>query len=99
MDPVGNHPLAPRVPTAAERPVEPAARRGPPFAERLLEALNESNQKLKEAELASEEIAAGKGDIVETMVSLSRAELSLRLVVTLRNRLLEAYNEIMRLQV
>ena len=44
-------------------------------------------------------LAEGEGDTVETMLALSRAELSLQLVTQVRDRALEAYQEIMRLQV
>lgn len=98
MDPIRAHPLALPVPQPSERSVAPSASGGTPFSERLLQALDESNRTLEEAERSSEQIAAGKGDIVETMVSLSRAEVSLRLVVALRNRLLDAYQQIMRMQ-
>lgn len=69
-----------------------------PFSEHIKTAIQEANTSLVEAEQKSVELAKGEGDIVETVTSLSRAELSLRHVVTLRNRLLESYQQIMRLQ-
>ncbi len=69
-----------------------------PFSDHIKNAILDANQSLVEAEHKSAELARGQGDIVETVTSLSRAELSLRHVVTLRNRLLESYQQIMRLQ-
>ena len=69
-----------------------------PFSEHVKSALLEANRQLNEADARAREIAEGKGDIIQTVTALARAELSLRHVVTLRNRALEAYQEIMRLQ-
>lgn len=68
------------------------------FSEKMGEVLAETNREINHAEAAARELAAGKGDLVETMMSLGRADVSLRMVVSLRNRMLESYQEIMRLQ-
>lgn len=73
--------------------------RGSGFAELAADALRGANQAQNEAQAQAKAFAAGEGDVVETLLALSRADLSLRFVVSLRNRALEAYNEIMRLQV
>ena len=72
---------------------------GASFAKSVGEALASANDELKRAEEATRELAAGKGDLVDTMVAMGRADLSLRFVVNMRNRVIESYNEIMRLQV
>jgi flagellar hook-basal body complex protein FliE len=69
-----------------------------PFSQHVKNALQEANLQLNEAETQARDLAQGKGDIVEAMLALSKAELSLRNVVTLRNRVMEAYQEVMRLQ-
>jgi len=69
------------------------------FAESMGEVLAETNRDINTAEAATRELAAGKGDLVDTMISLGRADVSLRMVVSLRNRMLESYQEIMRMQV
>ncbi|MCP3983622.1 MAG: flagellar hook-basal body complex protein FliE [bacterium] len=71
---------------------------GVPFAEHVKTAIQEANRELGEAETQARQLAEGKGDIVEAMMALSKAELSLRHVVSLRNRVLESYQQIMRLQ-
>ena len=83
-------------PASAGNAAKPAST---PFAEELRGALGEANRTLNAAEQSSEKLARGEVDIVETMIALGKADLSLRFVVSLRNRALEAYNEIMRLQV
>ncbi len=71
---------------------------GPSFTQRFRDALVETNHALQNAERSAREMAEGKTDVVETVLALSQAELSLRHVVSLRNRVLEASQEIMRLQ-
>ncbi len=70
-----------------------------PFASMIRGAVEEANEALVSAEEHGAKLATGEADIVETMVALGKADLSLRFVVAMRNRALEAYNEIMRLQV
>ncbi len=69
------------------------------FADLLSGALREADETHRVAEQRARELAQGEGDVVETMVALSKADLSLRLAVNIRNRALEAYNEIMRLPI
>lgn len=98
MDPVTLRGVAaPGLPGTAAAPSSGKAG-GVPFSERIASALEETNRDLNAAEKSARELAEGKGDVVETVLALSRAELSLRHVVTLRNRAFEAYQEIMRLQ-
>lgn len=83
------------------RSTSPGAAGSPPggFAERLGALLGEVDREQQEAETQARALAAGEGDTVETMLALSRAELSLQLVTQVRDRALEAYQEIMRMQV
>lgn len=69
------------------------------FGEMIGELLTRASADQSQAEQQARALVAGEGDIVDTMIAMGRAELSLRFVVTLRNRALEAYQEIMRLQV
>lgn len=69
------------------------------FGDEIRAALEAANRDQVEAEKAGQGLARGEADIVDTMVALGKADLSLRFVVALRNKALEAYNEIMRLQV
>lgn len=41
----------------------------------------------------------GGGDLHEVMLAMEQADISLRLLVSVRNKALEAYQEIMRIQV
>lgn len=69
------------------------------FAAALRGLVRGSDMDQKAAERAAVDLANDRGDVVETMVALSKADLSLRAVTEVRNRALEAFHEIMRLQV
>jgi len=72
---------------------------GTGFADKLGELLTRVSADQVEAEQQAAALVSGDGDIVDTMIAVGRAELSMKYVVTLRNRAVEAYQEIMRLQV
>ncbi len=68
------------------------------FKEVLSRSLKEVNDLQNEAELAIRDLAQGKhGDLHRTMVLIEKADLSFRLMMRVRNKLLEAYQEIMRM--
>jgi len=69
------------------------------FAATLKEAWRQLDQDLKAADRASESFAAGSGgDIHEVMILMEKADLSFRLATAVRNKLLDAYQQIMRMQ-
>ena len=73
---------------------------GKTFAEHLKEGVQEVNDKHTMADKMAADLATGKsGNIAETMIAASQAELSFNLMVQVRNKALEAYNEIMRMPV
>lgn len=58
------------------------------------------NDKQAVSHLNAEEFSAGKREkIHETMIDLEQADISLRFLGSVRNRMLEAYQEIMRINV
>ena len=51
---------------------------------------------------ANEKVGAmleGTGDVHEAMIALQRAEMTLQLTVQVRNKLMQAYQEVMRMPV
>ena len=44
------------------------------------------------------DLLQGKADIHETMIALQKADISMRLLLTIRNKVIEAYREIMHMQ-
>ena len=44
-------------------------------------------------------VGEGKGDLQETVIALEKADVSFRLMMQIRNKVLDAYQEIVRMQV
>jgi flagellar hook-basal body complex protein FliE len=71
---------------------------GADFGSKLREALNEVNQQQVKAEKVADDYASGKqNDLHGTMITLTEADVQLRLTAQVRNKALEAYREIMRM--
>jgi len=70
------------------------------FEEALKTKLDEVNNKQLEAEMSTESFIKGEDtDIHEVMIKTEEAKLSLELAVQVRNKVMEAYQEINRMQV
>jgi len=70
------------------------------FKDMLKESIEEVNKLQLEAQQTMEDLASGKDkDIQHAMMTLQKADLSLRTMMEVRNKLVEAYQEIMRMQV
>lgn len=71
----------------------------PDIASHFGEFLSKANNIMQEAEHIGEEFAAGKhNNIHETMMAAERATISFKLVGAVRNRVLNAYNEVMNMR-
>jgi flagellar hook-basal body complex protein FliE len=81
-------------------PGSPRAKEDPlgDFKKILSNSLESTDRTLKEADQSTQEMILGKQDIHQTMIALERANLSLRLMVQVRNKMMTAYDEIMRMQ-
>ena len=70
------------------------------FLSILKDSMNEVNQLQKEADAAAKVLASGeKIDIHNTMIAIQKADVSFRLMMEVRNKIVEAYHEIIRMQV
>jgi flagellar hook-basal body complex protein FliE len=70
---------------------------GAGFGERIASALAAANGELVAAERAAAGFASGEVGTLEAVVAMSKADLTLRHLVTLRNRALESLQEVLRL--
>lgn len=69
------------------------------FKELLIDSLEKVNQDQLYAEKMDEALMAGKVDNIEdVMIASEKAELSLSFAVEIRNKVLDAYKELMRMQ-
>lgn len=73
---------------------------GKSFKQFLSGSIDEVNQLLQTADKTSADIATGKSEnLHEAMVSFEKAETAMKMLMQVRNRALDAYHEIMRMQV
>jgi flagellar hook-basal body complex protein FliE len=68
------------------------------FAEVMKGAINNVDKMEREANRSIVGLLQGKADIHETMVAIQKADISMRLLLTIRNKVIDAYREIMRMQ-
>lgn len=64
----------------------------------MQEAIGKISQVQNDAEKAVKELSSG-GDVTQAIISLEKADMSFQLMVEVRNKLLTAYEEVMRMQV
>lgn len=77
-----------------------AAKVGSDFSQFLTDALKQVDALQKNAEVASVGVATGQiQDLHTAMVALEKASLSLSMTVEVRNKVLDAYHEIVRMQI
>jgi flagellar hook-basal body complex protein FliE len=70
------------------------------FAEVLKGTLSQANQAAETAREAAVTFASGtRDDIHGTMIALSKADIELRLVGSVRNKVIDAFHEIWKMQI
>lgn len=67
------------------------------FGDRLKQAISEVNELQQDADQAMEDVSLGKLGIHEGMLALTEADMSLRLLVQVRTKIMDAYKEISRM--
>jgi flagellar hook-basal body complex protein FliE len=73
---------------------------GVTFSDVLRKSVDGVNQMQTQANTAINELVAGRNkNIHETMLTIERADDALKLMMSVRNKILDAYREIMRMQV
>lgn len=78
----------------------PSAASGGSFSDLMTKSFEQVNDYQHQADRAVGELVAGRSkNIHETMLTIERADTSLKLMTQVRNKILEAYREIMRMQV
>ncbi len=68
------------------------------FKDLIKEAIYKVSNREREADKKIIEMLKGKASVHETMIALQKAEISMRILLSVRNKLLEAYKEIMHMQ-
>jgi flagellar hook-basal body complex protein FliE len=87
-------------PPVAPEPKPGAASGGAAFGTVLKDSLAQVNRLQTEADGAIQSLATGgTATLHDTMLAVQKAELSFRLMMQVRNKIVEAYQEVLRMQV
>ena len=71
-----------------------------PFADLLKDAVDQVNRLQHQADGLADQLASGQlNDVHQVMVAMEKASLALQLTIQVRNKVIEAYQEMMRTQV
>lgn len=104
MDPLQNLPLTPPV-GPVSGPAKPglgggsAAEGEVSFGDLLKQALQEVNQASAQAEDEARNLMTGEGaDMHTAMLAVQKADLSFQMMMAVRSKLIDAYREVMRMQ-
>jgi flagellar hook-basal body complex protein FliE len=85
-------------PSLSPRAAAPAS--GADFSKWMVQELNAVNDRVTNAEDSLTQLATGQtGNLHEVMIDLEKARLAFQLAVQVRNKLLEGYQDIMRMQI
>lgn len=69
------------------------------FGALLNSAIAETASSLKAGEAAAAQVATGEANLVDVVTAVSAAEVSLESALAVRNRVIEAYQEVMRMPI
>ncbi|HQR90958.1 MAG: flagellar hook-basal body complex protein FliE [Caulobacter sp. 12-67-6] len=76
-----------------------SAAKGMDFGDLLKNAMNDVTQSSKAAEMKVAEQVAGKAELIDVVTAISSAEASLETVMAVRDQVISAYQEIMRMPI
>jgi len=72
---------------------------GPRFSEMLAGAIEKVDALQGQADGEAQRLALGGGNLHETAIALEKADVALRVLTRVRNKVVEAYQEVMRMTV
>ena len=97
IGPIGPHLQVPEIRKPGGLAKEPA---GASFGETLREAISTVNDVQKQSDLAIQKLLTGETqDLHTTLIAVQKADLSFQMMMQVRNKIVQAYQEIMRMQV
>jgi len=71
----------------------------PDFAGMVKSAVESTEASLKTGDAAAASVAAGDASLVDVVTAVSAAEVSLETAIAVRNRIIEAYQQILRMPI
>lgn len=72
---------------------------GDGFGQTLKTAIGKVEALQTEADVEAQKLGNGEGNLHETMLALEKADVAMRVALKVRNKILDAYNEVMRMPV
>ncbi len=95
INPISDNSLIPEISGKVSKTITDA----PGFGDRIKEALNDANElQLNAASVADQFVRGEIENVHDVMIAAEKAGTSLELVLEVRNKLLDAYREIMKMQ-
>nr|BFD60881.1 flagellar hook-basal body complex protein FliE [Bdellovibrio sp. CKG001]BFD64294.1 flagellar hook-basal body complex protein FliE [Bdellovibrio sp. HM001] len=78
----------------------PTSDTGKSFADTLKDAVGSVNEMQKASDKAMQNLATGKTDnVADVMIAAEKADIALKVMVQVRNKIIDAYQEVMKMQV
>lgn len=78
---------------------EGEASSGPNFGELVKEAIGSMTQASRTSDVQSQAMAAGKANIIDVVTAVSETEVAIDTLVSVRDKVVAAYEEIMRMPI
>ena len=73
---------------------------GPGFAQMLQEQIQQVNQLQQDANVAMEDLAAGRRDDLESVITATqKADLAFKMLLQVRNKVMDAYEEVKQIRI
>ena len=72
---------------------------GPNFGDMVKEAIGSLTQASRASDAQSQALAAGKANIVDVVTAVSETEVAVEALVSVRDKVIQAYEEIMRMPI
>ena len=87
-------------PMAPKPPVGPGGEAAPSFREVLIKNIEQVNKLQQDAEVAIEDLVAGRrDDAASVMIAKQKADLAFQMLMQVRNKMVDAYDEIKQMRV
>jgi len=78
---------------------EQSTGKGPDFLDTLKEAISSTNKMVQESEQMGMDLSSGRSaNIHEAMIAMQKADITLRLLVNMSNKLIDGYNNLNNLR-
>ncbi len=71
----------------------------PDFGQMVTNAVEGAQSTLKAGEAAATSVAAGEASLIDVVTAVSAAEVTLETAIAVRNRVIEAYQDILRMPI